>query len=216
MRELTIVRQERREQPLIRVEASPGSHIRTVCEEAVKLAALRKCDVVLDFNGIEIFAKESDDPSQLEQGFLTQCHQRTEAWNNSQEGMASAQQAQKRLELAQALVNVLLSRLPSAMGSTETLVEWVGEFASVNDHTGLKFDKQALADTLTAAGFSRGALVGEDPASIQKSPKKMAQYIVGQAIDHLCEGMPMHPALERLALQYKSRCVTNACLGLPQ
>lgn len=215
MRELTILRQETTEHSLVRAAAAPGASLHTACEEAIKLAGLRKCEVVFDFNGVEIFAKESDSPKNLVQQFMAQHHQRVEDWNNSEEGKRSAQEAQGRLDCAQARVNLLLWRLPSAVGSTETLVEWIGEFASINDHAGLKFDKRALADTLTAAGYSRGALVGEDPASIQKSPEKMAQYIVGQAIDHLSVGMPLHPALERLALQYKSKRLPQANTLLP-
>lgn len=79
---------------------------------------------------------------------------------------------------------------------------WIGMFSVANDHVGVQFDKQALAEKLVAAGYIRNAEVGNDPLEIADSTSRQAAWVIGQVIDGLMMGHYVHPVATRFVARY--------------
>lgn len=190
------------------VEVDAGVHISEACRKGIVLSADLGKPVAFDFNGIRVVATSVDTAEALMRKFNEDCALRTAQWKASEEGQQYERDRQASLEQAQAKVNALLSELPQAT-TASAVVKWVGAFAAANDHVGLVFDKQALVRQLESFGFEANAEVGSSASSLQSDPGKYARYIVGQAMDFLNAGMPIHPVATTWAERFEKCCLLS-------
>lgn len=193
-----------RTQHTINADVSPGCHIQAACEEAIQLALQYSKKVVFEFNEIEVVASGDCSIDGLVQWYQDEVERRAKAWQESDEGRLAAQETLRRQQDAQIAVDALLLELPQIIWHEAALVSWVGQFAQVNDHVGLTFDKQALADALVMAGYVADAEVGQKREVFLADKSKLARYLIGQAISYLRADMPLHPRLADVASRYVS------------
>lgn len=172
--------------------------------EAFDQAQYRPCPCAVLFNGISVVVTKDMSFPAFEASYREQQAGALKEYRASpayQELEAKARQALAELEL---LVDARLQELETVSTNAE-LVAWVGEFAAINDHIGLRFDRRALASRLEAFGFVSDACVGMIKSEITESEELNTRYIVGQAISQLKAGMPMHPTLDSFARAYLAR-----------
>lgn len=185
-----------------RAEAGAGSHIKVACTAAIQVATKEKVEVSFNFNGVEIVAVEGDSPEKLEALFKNELDRQAREWQESEAGKKYAADQRLKLEKLQSSIDELLAEFDTVSGVQSKLVDWVGRFSELNDHTGLNFDNHALSEKLQAAGYEENAEVGKDSESILADKAKMARYIIGQAINNLRSGMPIHPICSKFAADY--------------
>jgi len=184
-------------------EPDAGCHINTVCKDAIQVASDAKVKVTFIFNDIEIIAADGDLPEQLATNYSNESDRRAHEWRESDAGKKyEAEQHQRLIEL-QVKIDGMLAEFDEVSGLQPKLIEWVGRFAELNDHIKLNFDKLALAAKMEAAGYEESAEVGQNPEAIRIDKTKMARYIIGQAINHLRSGMPIHPMCSQFAAEYR-------------
>jgi hypothetical protein len=184
-------------------EAASGSHILAVCRAAAQMVAELQVEVAFDFNGITLVAIKGGSAEQLAAQFTADSNRRARDWQASAEGQQQAAKQQQERTQLQFKVDELLAVFDTVVGVQSTLVDWLGQFSELNDYMGLVFDKSALVAKLEAAGYAENAEVGKgSPKEFLTDKAKMARYIVGQAINNLRSGMPVHPICSRFAAEY--------------
>lgn len=184
------------------VEAEIGCDIHSVCVEAIQLAVRNKMKVEFQFNGVDIIVTENDTPDDVVAEFLNELDRRANIWKESEAGKQYAKEQAQKLDILQHAVDEMLYVFDEISTDTGKLIAWVGRVAELNDHIGLKFDKLELAKKMEALGYVENEEVGTRSVDIQQSKLRMARYIIGQAINNLKSGMPIHPMCSKFATDY--------------
>ncbi len=175
-------------------EPLPGHHIATSCKEAVALAIKNNMFIAFDFNGIGMLATPDSAPTDLEQQYHEESERRRKEYEDSQAGKDAAATRAETVKQRQATCDALLESLAQTLHTCPQAehVAWLRKFAEVADDLGVKFDDRSLIPTLESAGYKDGCHVGQ-PSKWFRKRKHMAEYIFGQAISCLKNGMPPHP-----------------------
>lgn len=141
-------------------------------------------------------------------------------WEKTDEYQQQKQKREEELIQLNAQVNELIDLFPvpdapTFIWSSDYQIEvlcWTAALSAVNDHRGLTFDKQALADRFEQAGFKRNANaltqkqveLGISWGSLYTDDAVPA-FLIGQAIDMLRNDMPVHPLLGEHIVQFFER-----------
>lgn len=190
----------KRDKDDVHCETPLGVHIDTCCTDAITLACKLRRRVIFDFNGIKIKVVQSSTSTDLVKFYQTEQARHQEAYLKSDEyKQVQVAQEANRLSL-QKKVDELMLELKSLVITDDTAVKWVGDFADVNDHCGIKYDKGEIISILKEAGYRANAAVGNMDCKV--IPYLAAAYIVGQAMDCLYKGMPIHPILAKFRDDY--------------
>jgi len=176
-------------------DPTAGTHISEACEEAVKLARDSDQPVQFPFNGIDVIAYTKDEPSDVELRWHVESERRHREYEASPEYAAS--QAKRRLEVAQRQQQVDRLVSPDNFPSSEHgWMTWASELAECADDIGVTFNRELLVSRLKCAGWKQNNHVTTDPIlrrRIETEPTIMAEYIMGQVMGCLDQGMPPHP-----------------------
>lgn len=124
--------------------------------------------------------------------------------------------AEKEMELRaiQTEIDSLIAALPDALKKGEAnTVQWIGDFARINNGPGLSFDSRKISQRLQSAGYVRNAHVN-DP-KVKTNQSVCAQWIVGQAIDYLELKKSIHPDFEKYTKGYKKLFASVESDGKP-
>lgn len=168
-----------------------GTHIATACKEAVAMA-MNGQDVQFSFNGVELLATPDSVPAKLEAEFSAKLEADAKAYRESPKGIADAKKRTAEILRKQRSVNTSLAVLKDIVADHDKLMLWLKSFTEDADDIGVQFTKSRLADELEAAGYAENEHVGQKPEWFC-TRKRMAHYIVGQAITCLRRGMGPHP-----------------------
>lgn len=191
-----------RDEDHIEVDASAGAYIGKVCEEAKLLARYKDLPVRFMFNGHSITVTKDSDPEECVLRFQEEVDREQEEWQKSPEGIASEQRRLQNIKDTQIQIDALLAELPNVIENPNSLVAWVGAFARVNDVSDVNVHAEQIINQLEAVGYQANDEVGSSCEELMADKQRGARYIVGQALDHLHSGMPMHPILSEFATRY--------------
>ncbi len=186
----------------VEVECVLGGRLHRLCEEACKLATEKMKEVILPFNGVVISVVPMANPTLVEESVHQKLREAAEAWKQSPAGIAYAEKQQYETKKRQQVIDNLLQDFYTSVAQEASLVVWVGKFAAANDWIGVHFNNQGVADNLKAFGYVRNDCVGIGKIACASSRRIFARLLIGQAIDHLESGMPIHPALEPMSKRY--------------
>ena len=181
--------------------AGLGCNIKAVCDAAIKVARKKNVKVVFAFNGTEIVADARDSPDSLTVRYNADFAIRAQEWRESEDGKLCAVEQQRLIE-AQQTINRMIADLDNVVGIEFALISWIGRFAELNDHVDLYVNRAALVAKLEAVGYTDNAEVGNSPEEIRSNKAKLARYIIGQSINCLRQGMPVHRECSRFAADY--------------
>lgn len=167
--------------------------IQDMATRAIVQAIIIDGPVKFDFNGDIVICVPTDTPEQVEALYLQVLDDRRAAWEASPEGQARAEQDRQDLIADQAELDDLLRQLPGQVdqGLSATL-DWLALFIPVADHDGLEWDMAATAELLERIASANMHVGG---AELTGRCTASAEYIVGQAVDHLRRGVPPYRML---------------------
>jgi len=188
----------------IEIEVLCGDRIQSAIERALALSSQNHGDdVTFDFNGVDMCVNDKMTPDDAYHQFTEGLKKNAEAHRNSPKGKKSEAEQQRKIQYEQDVIDDLLEMLPHILEQDlDAVVKWVGKFAALNDNINLKFDRQGLADIFKQAGFKSNAYVGDPDVKDLRDLDKSAHWLVGQAIDNLEQGMPIHPMASHFAEKY--------------
>ncbi len=175
-------------------EPLAGHHIKTSCKEAVAMAIKAGRNVSFEFNGIPLIATPQSEPVVLVACYDFESECRRKEYEATPEAMVAKLRREADILERQASCNALLESLPQTLHACPQAehVAWLKKFATVADDVGVKFDDRSLIPTLESAGYKHNCHVGQPPKWFN-TRERMAEYIFGQAISCLKNGMPPHP-----------------------
>lgn len=126
------------------------------------------------------------------QSFQNAVQKRTCDWQHSPEGRRQIAAQIRALIRVQAEMRRLLRRpIPKRL---ETHVAWTRRFIHVSDVVGVNYNPKTVIRRLEKSGFTRSKFVGR-PEEEFKDPVKVAHYYIGQVLDFLYRGSPVHPGI---------------------
>lgn len=188
-----------------KIETYLGEHIDTAAKRAVKLAVERQEPVLLSFNSVDLIVAPTRRPQEVVVEFLETLEQRQREREATPEWQRGEQERAERVRSQQARLNELVASVDKAVASDlSTTIDWLGQFIPLADNVGVTFNHELLAAKLALVA-EENAHVGQPPEWIQESPRRAAQYIIGQVINMLRRGMPPHPMLGEFIKQRSER-----------
>lgn len=181
-----------------------GADINDSCKEAVAMAINGNCDVSFSFNGVEIVATPESVPSELSKQFYKTMQDSADAYRNSDAGKAEAAKKKSEVEELQKECDAMVLHLPAILQDGHSaLMPWLARFSEVSDRIGVNMDSGKIADELEDAGYKNNMHVGQKPEWFSTKPR-MAEYIAGQAVNCLRNGMPPHQITLSFVKQYEA------------
>lgn len=122
------------------------------------------------------------------------CEERSRAYRETDAyKQAEAARVKQALE-DQSKIDLLIAGFPKG-GYEIELLEWLVEFAAINDNIRLTFDKKHVASLFEAEGYVNNDSVISDEelkAGLELPNSLRGRWAIGQAINHLSRGMPIH------------------------
>ncbi len=181
-------------------EATIGSNITNVAAECSYLASETGWTVKFEFNGTNNTVKPGDSPETIEAGFMAAIEQSRLDYANSPEGKLREQQRQQEIAARQKCANELINSLPDVLADLDKLLSWLTAWMDATDDVGVKVDQVEVASKLESV-WKCNAHVGKDKSEFTNK-KVMGEYLVGQAISCMQNGMPPHPVLKKFVETY--------------
>lgn len=185
-----------------------GTHISEACVKAVDMANQLHDAVEFEFNGIPISVGEMETADVVEIRWIVESDKRQEAYRQSPE--YKAQKDRRKIEVAykQKIVRRLEEDSMTIPIQNELeWLEWAVNLAKFADDVVVYFHPHSLALTLQQRGWVRNAHV-TDSEDVKEQMKKdktmMAQYIMGQVVSCLDNGMLPHQVVIRFVEEYRA------------
>lgn len=175
----------------IRLDVMAGAGIAITCGYAEGLASSRRVPVSFTFNGIEVIVKDGTDGEAALLRWQAETNLQAEAWHSSPEGRKSAREQEQRRIDDQFQMDDLLCHQPGPNHSLQWVVRWCVGLAKFGQRMDVRWSKPVAITALEACGYMANAHVGK-PEEAFDNPVVMGEYIVGQVISCMKEGMPPH------------------------
>lgn len=195
-------------------DASIGASINQSLKECLVKARSSGVTVTLrNFNGVDVTVAPTATIEEVETVWQSAMDRIAEEYRNSPAGRKEAREAKERLKHSQHECDRLLAQLESYDDhpATDKIVAWVAEFSEYADHIGVKYDMAALISKLEQFGYVANAHVAKSNREKKNvknlSRQVMGEYIIGQAISCIKNGMPPHPVVMRFAKEYAEMSV---------
>lgn len=207
----------------------PGAHIPTVLAKCENMLAVMQqmfgweSKLNVRANDIDVEVRLTRDeaariinhrPSpavtKWESRFHELCEERSREYRETDAYKQAEAVRVKLAQLDQVQIDRLIQIFP-ADGYESDLLQWIGDFAAINDNNRLHFDHEFVAKLLIAEGYVRNdsVLTREQIDAGEQLPESLhGRWLIGQAIDHLMRGMPIHPAIGERAAALTTRQVT--------
>lgn len=184
----------------IKLDVMCGSHVSKCITEAIELAKSTRKEVEFDFNGVNLKVTKDSSAELVAKWWDDEMERQRQEYRASKEykDMCSARESKRALD--QAKIDEMVERLEKIRMSEDDLVAWVGKFADINDDIGLNIHSRTVVKALTDAGYRRNECVGFEEVKTVKTV--FAKWLIGQAIDNLENGMPIHPIASNFAKTY--------------
>lgn len=184
-----------------RLDVQCGCDVAAACRVSASLARVTGMRVPFNFNGAEVVARPNSRVIDLYDGWHAEMDRKRQEYEASDEYKQMVAQQKAENERDQAIIDGLLSTLDEAVKDKDTLLRWLSDFAAVADNVNMNYPRQAINDTLKAAGYVANAFVGKKE-EIAANKDAEALYIIGQAISCMDSGMPPHPVLITFVKRY--------------
>ena len=156
-----------------------GDTITHVAEVCLQLCKEKNCDVKFTFNGIDILVTKDDVCSNdIVHRYNMICKERSEAYEQSPEGVAARERKERELQDAQSSMNNCVNSLVN-INSVQNLLKWLTVFIPLADRIGVTYDKGVVLDKLSLFGFQSGECVGGDMEDINQR----IRWLFGQVIE---------------------------------
>ena len=170
-----------------------GEHIDRAIQWACKLAKQHRALIRFDFNGAVLVASPKTAAHTLQWLFAKRTGERASRWRQSPAGQrAAARRKQEVASKSQELADLMDSMERRIARGYASLLHWLDDFTVVADDVAVAADLPRVRNALVALGFVGGQHVGR-PKEDFDDAAVLAQYIVGQAISCMDQGMPPHP-----------------------
>ena len=180
-----------------------GTELTTAIRHARALAKRQRARVQLPFNGVLLWVTPKKSPATILWEWTLANSRLMSRYHQS--AAYQRQQTERAAEIArkQTLVTRLVAALPSVLACPERswLMLWLDVFTYNADDMAVLFNHQALAVQLETAGYVVNQHVGAPKASFTNR-RVVEQYILGQVLNCLHEGMPPHPITRKFIDQY--------------
>lgn len=185
---------------MLTYEPMIGDTFNNSSSEAIALAVKKHQDVQFTFNGIDILVRPYDSTDDIDAQWKSKSDKRRKEYLESDEYKKHKADQEARNKKDQIKINILIEALNLEMDQKE-LVSWCGVFAEINDNIHLKYDKEAIANVLKSNGYKSGGFIGAD----MNRKDNFAGWLIGQSIEMLESGMPIHPQISRFAKIYSEK-----------
>lgn len=185
-----------------------GTHISEACVKAIDMANQLHDVIEFEFNGIPISVGEMETADVVEIRWIVESDKRQEAYRQSPEYKAQQEKRKSDVIYASRIVSRLVEDAEVIPIQNEwEWLEWAVNLAKFADDVVVYFHPHSLALTLQQRGWVRNAHV-TDSEDVKEQMKKdktmMAQYIMGQVVSCLANGMPPHQIVIRFVEEYKA------------
>lgn len=194
----------------ITYDPMPGSTITDCIAECIAMANKAGLSVQLrQFNGVDLNVAPGATADACYDEWEIVFNNNAKLYRNSPECQKAAADSQRRADNARREVRRLLGTFDESSRSLDTLVGWAKDFSVHADNNAVVFDKDALADMLENLGYRNNMHVAKEGEIRPKWMKKiMGEYIIGQVINCLRNGMPPHPIEAKFADEYAAMTET--------
>lgn len=190
------------------LEVLGGTHI---SEAARRLAVMAENlgEARCMFNDIELTAKRGDTPEQIAAAYDKECAERGARWRSSPEGKAAAAASAAEIADLQARGEALIAGLPDLdFNDQPAVVDWLSALQPCTDRLGVNLDGGLVVNTFSRHGLTPGmccgALFDENNGDIY------FKWLVGQALDGLAHGRPIHGMFHSFADQWRGKFLADA------
>lgn len=187
----------------VTAELAPGCHIPLVLKQMIEVIYLVKVRNDIDFvfkvtaNGIDMTLAGNMSPEEASSLWKFKLEEARKAYEASDAYIAAQLKRVEAVKKSQERVNYLLEIIhdPSLQQDQQRLGRWVQEFSLLNDDIDINFDKEELANLFESLGYKHNEFVGCKPEEFAGNEDMKFRWAMGQAIDHLRKGMPIHPVI---------------------
>ena len=187
---------------VITYDPSPGTHIRNAATKARCMATKNRRPVRFKFNDVVLTATRKTSVDSLLWTFGLVMSQHAQQYRNSRRGREAEARRKQQIIDAQHRVDHLLNTLDASIqNGLDDTVLWLSRFSEVSDDCGVRYSTFDVSQKFVDAGYSENQHVGR-PQEDFHDRQTMGEYIVGQAISCLRNGMPPHPITTKFADQY--------------
>lgn len=177
-----------------------GEDVAFSCERAAELAVATCETVHLKFNDVELIVRPGERAAAVRQRWTRELQRRSIVFDASPAGIAEAHARAATRDEHQCRTDGLVAALHGAVQSLDTLVRWCVALAEAADHIGVSWDPYAAAETIKAAGYKANVHCGE-PFRLTSDWQKAGEYLVGQTLASLDNGMPPRSIVADFAMQ---------------
>ncbi len=186
------------------IETHAGDHIDRIFSRALAKAVASGEMVSFNFNGDRYDVRPSDNHPGLLERWQAKQEAEAKAYRDSPAGVADASSRAAEVLASQAKVDRLVGQLPALLSNDASdsrgLLVWLAALTEAADDVGVRFDTASVCDALDRAGFRADMHVGDPPDSFGDR-RKAAEYVVGQAMTFMAQGMSPHPMTADVAMK---------------
>lgn len=198
-----------------------GCDIEYAIASACQLSRNFQTTIQFDFNQVSFEVRPNHTEKQLDEWWISEIERSQLEWYKSTEGINRlAEISQKQVEIER-LIGVV-ETLPKNDGThknSSTWLNWLYDFCILGENRYLNYDKQQLLQALEAGGWVSGhhviKLEGDVTdetintaceifqEKIKDSPQVYAEYIMGQAIESLKDGLGVNSICRKFIDEYR-------------
>lgn len=184
----------------INLDVMWGATLDDTVNSALTMVKRTNRNVCFNFNGVEMMVTKNNTNDELIREFHNKVAIKQEKYLNSTQYKIDTKQRVDKVQKLQTHIDKLLSELKSLTVNKSNIIKWIGEFAAINDDVDLIYDKNEIVSFLKEAGYKRNDEVGN--AAVHTNSTIYAKWLIGQAIDNLESGMPIHPIATKFCKDY--------------
>lgn len=179
----------------MKIETLAGDHIEKVIHRASEVARKQDRVVWFDFNAEMIYVAPQDEPAALLDAWDERMEARRREHRASKAYLEAEMDNLKGIQAAQIAINRLITELDAALaGGLPALLDWLSEFTSHADVTGVLIPHHRIAAKLAAVAPAN-TNVGRSDLSVRGNELEVARWLIGQAVAYLERGTPPHPII---------------------
>lgn len=177
-----------------------GEHIDTAILHAIQLARTSDNFVSFNFNGVDLIVQENDLQADVRKRFEDEQKRQQQEYQKTDAYAEKVKQQKERADTTQNKVNTMLNQLGLITTEAE-LVSWIGDFSAINDHVDVDIAPQFIIEHLETLGYERNDCVNHP--DVRHDSTVFARWLIGQALDCLHRGMPVHPVAQKFSEDYQ-------------
>ena len=181
------------------IPVAPGENLYAYAQRLIDAANGGKGAVRGEFNNVAFEVTPGSDENAVMQVYEENLKTHLEAWEASPEVKAMKAQLAKERKAKEAKSGELLAGLDTLdFNDLERVLDWIAAFQEVSD---VAYDNDKVLHLFQQHGFDPDVNVGAD--FDEKDPQNYAKYIVGQALQGVRDGGPIHQVAHGFVSKWK-------------